>query len=411
MRILGTLALSLLLLACGGGGGGGGSPPAPQVPGQTFGGAGNDTAFSIWQNTDGGFIIAGSTTSMGSGGRDVYLIRTNSAGLMLWANAYGGSGEDYAASVQQTADGSFIVAGSTNSNRPGLTHGGYDIYLVKMDASGVPSWERFFGGAGDDYGLSVQQTSDLGFILVGTHPGGDGEPDAWLIKTDVSGAVVWQTSLGGPISYPGGTMNNWWVEGHSVQQTSDGGYVVAGRAESLSFDGVGTPVLGAEGFDMYLARTDSTGNLLWQKTIGGAGDQGGNAVRQTADGGYVIAGFTEGGLREAYLVRTDESGNVQWAKGLGPAYDAASDILQTSDGGFIVAGAYRAANGDLCLVKTDASGNIQWTRTVGGNGSESGSSVRQMTNGGFVAAGSTTSWGAGASDAYLVRTDSGGNVQ
>jgi hypothetical protein len=391
-------------LSCGGGG------SSSLLPGKTIGGAGDDIGRSIRQTSDGGFIIAGSTDSFGAGRSDVYLLKTDSLGNPLWEKAFGGAGDDHGYSVQQTSDGGFIIAGSTNS----LGAGANDVYLIKTDPSGISQWEKAFGGAGDDFGYSVQPTAD-GYVVAGTRPGADGEPDAYLLKTDPSGSVLWEKSYGGPIEGLAGTVNNWTVEGYSVRQTTDGGYILAGRAESLLV-AAGIPLLGLLGFDVYLVKTDPDGNKLWETTIGGAGDQRGNSVIQTSDGGYIVAGTSdvEGVLVSAYLVKTDASGSPAWEETFGAdGSDAGNSVQQTTDGGYIVTGVKAANNGDLYLIKTDASGKAVWEKTFGANGSDSGSAVELTSDGGYVIVGATSSVPPekGGSDVYFLKTDADGTAQ
>jgi hypothetical protein len=199
-----------------------------------------------------------------------------------WQKTYGGTKDDVGLSVEQTSDGGYIIAGSTK---------GPDVYLVKTDASGNLLWQKTYGGGGYDIGYSVKQTSDGGYIIAGmTSSFGVGGVDVYLVKTDASGNLLWQKTYGG-----GG-----YDIGNSVQQTSDDGYVIAG---SISF--------GAGDLDVYLLKTDSSGKQLWQRNYGGAGYDIGNSVQQTSDGGYIIAGSTSSfgsAIRYVYLVKTDASG-------------------------------------------------------------------------------------------------------
>ena len=236
---------------------------------KTFGGLNweADYGTSVQQTADGGYIIAGYTESFGSGLKDVYLTRTDSEGDILWTKAYGGSGDDYGNSVQQTADGGFIIAGYTMSFGAGLN----DVYLIRTDANGDLLWSKTIGGSDEDYGYNVVQTSDGGFIITGeTWSFGAGGSDAYLVRTDSSGSVLWTKTFGGSND----------DFGNSIQRTADGGYIITGQTSSF----------GAGGYDVYLIKTNSTGDTLWTKALGESGLEIGNSIRQTTDDGYIITG-------------------------------------------------------------------------------------------------------------------------
>jgi len=331
---------------------------------KTFGGIESDYGNSVQQTTDGGFIIAGATTSYGAGESDVWLIKTDVSGNKVWDKTFGGSDYDAGSSVQQTTDGGFIVTGTTKS----FGAGSGDVWLIKTDASGNKVWDQTFGGSDYDAGSSVQQTTDGGFIIAGcTDYYISGSGDVWLIKTDASGNKVWDQTFGG-------SGNDY---GSSVQQTTDGGYIIAGSS---------------------LIKTDSMGNVMWSRSLGGS------SVRQTADGGFIIAG--------GWLIKTDASGNKVWDQTFGGSgNDYGSSVQQMTDGGFIIAGAttsYGAGYYDVWLIKTDASGNKVWDKTFGGSDYDAGSSVQQTTDGGFIVTGTTESFGAGSGDVWLIRTDASG---
>src|SRR6185436_6942133 len=233
---------------------------------KTFGGTGVDYGVSIQQTTDGGYIIAGTTESMGAGGFDIYLIRTDAIGDTLWTKTFGGIADDGGGSVQQTTDGGFIIMGIL-----GVGLSNHDIYLIRTDANGDSLWTKTFGGTNTDEGNSVQQTTDGGYIVSGTTSSfGAGGRDIYLTRTDGNGDLLWSKTFGGT-SYD---------EGSSVQQTTDGGYIITGN--TLSF--------GSGNRDVYLIKTDVNGDALWTKTFGGTNDDGGWSVQQTTEGGYIITG-------------------------------------------------------------------------------------------------------------------------
>jgi ribosomal protein S11 len=217
------------------------------------------------------------------------------------------------------------------------------LYLSPNPMS-VKSFAKTYGGEDYDYANSVRQTSDGGYIVAGYEydPWGD---NPFLIKTDTKGNIIWAKTYGG----------TGWDEANSVQQTSDGGYIVAGWTRSF----------GAGRNDIFLIKTDAKGNIIWAKTYGGTSSDYANSVQQTSDGGYIVAGGTwsfGAGYRDIFLIKTDANGNVQWAKTYGEtSSDYANSVQQTSDGGYIVAGgtySFGAGNYDIFLIKTDAKGNI-----------------------------------------------------
>jgi len=352
---------------------------------RTYGGSESDKGYSAQQTTDGGYIFTGTTQSFGAEGNDLYLIKTDANGDTLWTRAYGGINSDDGRSVRQTTDGGYIIAGYTNT----FGAGNYDVYLIKTDASGDTLWTRTFGYGGEisDQGQSVQQTSDGGYIVVG-HTGREGNNDVYLVKTDAAGDSLWTRAYGGSES----------DKALSVQQTADGSYIVAGYAQSF----------GAGGSDIYLLKTDATGDTLWTRTYGGSEDDEAYSVQQTIDGGYILAGFTmEQDDENLHLVKTDADGDVLWTRTYGgTSTDWANSVQQTTDGGYIIAGytrSFGAGSYDVYLLKTDSSGDTLWTRTYGGIDTDRGYSVQQTADGGYIVGGQTRSFGAGSYDFYLLK--------
>jgi len=361
---------------------------------KTYGGWSYDSATSVQQTSDGGYIVAGSTTSFGAGKRDIFLIKTDAEGNIIWAKTYGGTEDEFASSVQQTSDGGYIVAGWTNS----FGTGSYDFLLIKTDANGNIIWAKTYGGTDDDRAFSVQQTSDGGYIVAGSTWSFDAVVyDAFLIKTDANGNIQWAKT------YEVIALDN----ALSVQQTSDGGYIVAGYTVTIS--GVGA--------DIFLIKTDEKGNIQWAKTYGGRSWDDASSVQQTSDGGYIVAGGTYSfgaGGRDIFLIKTDAKGNIIWAKTYGGTNDdGAFSVQQTSDGGYILAGetnSFGAGGVDIFLIKTDANGNIIWAKTYGRTNKDGASSVKQTSDGGYILAGTTISFGAGGADIFLIKTDAKGNI-
>jgi hypothetical protein len=360
---------------------------------RTYGTEDEETGLSVMQTSDGGFVVA-ADASLGGGFSYHWFIRTDDQGDTLWTQTcvYGLASEMY--SCTQTSDGGFVVVGATHP----AGGGALDAYLIRFDAEGGLRWAQEYGGSKDELGCSVQQTSDGGYIVVGStdsRPGGvDG---VYLFKTGPNGDTVWTRVFSGAHK----------AYGRSVKQTSDSGYVIAGYTME------GSP----ETADILLARTNADGDTLWTRTYGGPSWESGECVEITADGGYVIAGTTcsfGAGADDVYLIKTDANGDTLWTRTYGGAdHDQGFAVRQTSDGGYVVVGgtfSFGMGDGDVYLVKTDADGDVVWSRTFGDVYQEYGYDVLQTGDGGYAITGETWSYGAGRSDVYLIKTDSLGSV-
>lgn len=356
---------------------------------RTYGGIAREGSFSVQQTFDGGYITTGPTMSFGAGSWDVYLVKTDSNGEVIWTKTFGGSGEDWSQRVQQTSDSGYIIVGWTSS----FGAGGLDIYLIKTDINGNLVWQRTYGGLDWERGYWVQQTVDGGYIISGwTESFGAGSRDMYLIKTDANGNAIWTRTFGG------------YDEdfARSCQQTADGGYIVGGWTYSF----------GVNGQAVYFVKTDANGNAIWSKTIDGPGDDHCNSIIQSVDGGYLLAGgttsFGAGGW-DVYLIKTDATGNTVWSKTYGRYGDERMHhVKPTSDGGYIIVGFTTSFGGgyDFYVIKTDANGDSVWTKNYGGGSYESGESAQETADGGYIITGQTMSYGAGDGDVYLIKTTS-----
>jgi serine/threonine protein kinase len=365
---------------------------------KTYGGSGDDWANSIQQTSDGGYIVAGGTTSFGAGRRNVYIIKLDEDGNKIWEKIYGGSGDDWANSIQQTSDGGYIVAGGTTS----FGAGEKNVYVIKLDAYGNKIWEKTFGGWSNDIAYSIQQTKDGGYIVAGwiesLRAGGRNRKwNVYIIKLDAYGNKIWEKTFGGR-SHAGA---------YSIQQTKDGGYIVAGWTYSF----------GAGEKNVYIVKLNKNGNKVWEKTFGGWSNDVAYSIQQTKDGGYIVAGWTESfgaGGSDVYIIKLDAYGNKIWEKTFGGSGDDwANSIQQTSDGGYIVAGgttSFGAGRRDVYVIKLDAYGNKIWEKTFGGWSNDIAYSIQQTKDGGYIVAGWTESFGAGGSDVYIIKLDEDGNT-
>lgn len=368
---------------------------------KAYGGSAMDEGKSVCTTFDGGYVIAGTTTSFGSGGRDILVIKTDASGDTSWTKTFGGDTDnEYGFCIQQTADSGYIISGVTSS----FYDAAGDMYIIKLNAVGDTSWTRTLGGIGYEWGAYVQQTNDGGFILAGQTPAyGAGGFDAYLIKMTSLATIAWTKTYGGS----GGEFAT------AVQQTTDGGYIFTGTIGSY----------GAGGSDFYLVKTDSLGNAIWKKAIGNSGFESAAAVRQTTDGGYIIAGTSEEALGplgpDMCLIKTNALGDTLWSKLYGGAMiDECYDAIQTADGGYILCGKSfsfsTAGDYDVYVVKTNNQGVVQWSKTYGSSANSSaneiGYSIKQCADGGYIISGeSLFGFGAGLKNMYLIKTDSLGN--
>lgn len=342
---------------------------------KNFGGDNWDYGNSVLQTEDGGFLIVGikgfipGQSSTGN----VWLIRTDSNGDTLWTKTYGGtSGRDEGYSIQPVSNGGYIIAGQTTS----FGAGNSDAYLIRINDDGDTLWTKTYGGESEDYVSRIQQTSDNGFIMVGrTYSYGLGSSDVWLIRTDENGDTLWTTTYGtAAIDF-----------GNAVHETSDGGFVITGRAMDFA---IGSPAL-------YLVRADSDGDTLWTKIYNHPNAPVifsiGKDVYEMPDGGFLVAGS------RALLIRTDANGDTLWTK----LYEGECNNMQpVNDGGFIIAG-----NNSLIRINQDA--DTVWTKIIG-ESSDVANSVQQTSDGGFIVTGRTNS--SGNPNVWLVRIGSEGTT-
>ena len=346
---------------------------------RSFGGAGDDSALSVQQTSDGGYIITGCTDSTYGERPRLMMTRVGANGDLLWSRVFGDGVFGWGRSVLQARDGGFVVVGCKY----------LDVWIIKTDAEGNMVWEKTYGGPDWDEGYSVQQTKDGGYIVSGTLREG-----LLLLKADTNGDVEWAKVL-----------VRGWCEGRSVQQTQDGGYVIAAMDCNEGFPN-----------NLLLIKTDASGDTLWSRACGGSLPYyPGMSVQQTDDGGYVACCTRWNSNREtdAALVRTDSTGQLLWVKNYGGGReDWGNSLAKTLDGGFVIAG-NTANNGttgfDVWLIKTDADGDTLWTRTYGGIDNDMGYSVQATSDGGYVIAGKTWSEGL-RSQVLLIKTDAEGNV-
>jgi hypothetical protein len=372
---------------------------------KTYGGDGAERAFQVQETVDGGFIIAGETESYGAGGKDAWLIKTDSNGNKVWDKTYGTASWDQWISVQQTSDEGYILTGDT----AGLGAGGLDLWLMKVDAYGNEEWSKTFGGSEDEEGWSVRQTMNGDYIIAGfTASYGPGLCNLWLIRTDENGDEIWNVTFG---------ERGYVTESGHVRETSDGDFTVSGYKYPVdsSYWQIGK-----------LIKVDADGNKLWEKTLEGTRNVVLWGIETTSDNGYILAGVSGGwpnglGGTYAWVIKTNSDGLVEWQQEHGSRFftDSFWWMEQTDDGGYIGTGvrfgigAYYLIQqfahpywSKICIVKLDENGEIEWEVSPSENGV--GYSAQQTSDGGYIVQGFSGNKLNGK-DIVLIKLDRDGN--
>jgi hypothetical protein len=378
---------------------------------RNFGGTNYDETPTCHPTFDGGGVIAGAAGSndgdiSGNHGLyDVWVAKLDVLGNISWQNCLGGSQSEDISEILLTSDGGYLVVANSVSNDGDVTgnHGFYDYWIVKLDNVGNIQWQKSIGGSADDYVKSAQNTPDGGFILAGYTFSNDGDVsgnnggfDCWIVKLDGNGNLQWQNTFGGT-SYD---------YAESIQLTQDGGFVFAGNSLSSDVD-----LTSNQGnYDYWVVKLDQLGNIQWQKSLGGTADDLGKSIISCSDGGYLLVGDSQSndgdasgnhGDYDCWVVKLDASGNLVWQKPMGgSSADYAADVTQNANGSCQFVG-YTDSNdgdisssislGDIWLVNFDLTGNIIWEKTFGGLLLDNGTSYRESYLDGAFLVGFTTS--------------------
>ncbi len=376
----------------------------------TMGGSGFEGANAIQKTRDGGFIVAGNSRSadgdvgMALGLSDFWIIKFDASGNVQWKKVLGGSATDRTLDIKETSDGGYIVAGFSDSSDGDVAqnYDEYDYWLTKLDNSGNLEWESNLGGSSVDEAHAVQQTNDGGFIVVGFSSSEDhnvslnhGNSDCWIAKLDNGGSLVWETSIGGSDH----------DRAVDVSQTAVGDYLIL--ASTSSIDGDVSHNKGA--IDFWCFKLNGFGEMIWEKTFGGADDDQPTSMQATEDG-FMLAGYSNSiggdvggnqGNNDFWVMRLDEANNIIWEQNFGGSGDdVALCILQTLDKGFVVVGNSDSEDGDgtenngsrdFWIIKITDSGDLVWETNLGGTEYESATGIVQSDDGGFVVIGTTRS--------------------
>ncbi|UPT70871.1 MAG: T9SS type A sorting domain-containing protein [Flavobacterium sp. JAD_PAG50586_2] len=378
---------------------------------KTYGGIKFENANALKKTNDGGYIIAGySTTGFGGSsnfnqmGQDWWVMKIDSLGAVIWEKTYGGTGDELLFSINPTADGGYIMSGHTGSSNGDVTsnHGMNDIWVVKIDGIGTIQWQKTIGGSNFEISGDAVQCADGGYLVCGSTRSHDGDAvlnpagfddNSYIIKLDSFGVIQWQKFYGGTLA----------DALKKIVEVNDG-FVLCGMTTSNDINVSGNH----GGFDYWIVKIDSLGNLLWQKTLGGTLNDSAMDIEKTNDDGFIVAGYsysTNGNITgnhgddDAWIVKLSSDGNIQWQRAYGGTNtDRASDISVTRDG-YAFAGYSLSTDGDVTssvagyqgwVVKIDSAGNLTWNKTLGGSSSESMNGIVEIT-GGYVVAGYTSS--------------------
>lgn len=387
-----------------------------------FGGASSDQAYSIDHTSDGGYVIAGVSTSslsgdvsdVNNGGADFWIVKFNADGTKAWDKLYGGNSYETAYAIRQTSDG-YIIAGETLSSSSGdvtgTNNGGRDWWILKLDANGNKLWDLVYGTADEDIAYSIELVSD-GYIIAGYVINSPTSlHDMRILKLSTAGAIQWQkdysyASTGSDIVY-------------SIKQTTDGGYILAGLPG-------------------YILKLDSSRNVQWNVAVNPNNLWEFRSIQQTTDGGYIAVGSTgagdgPNGGRDVILMKLSTSGVITWQKYFGgSSVDTGRTVYQTSDGGYII-GAYSSSsasgtvsnvsNGsnDYWVIKVNSLGNVVWNKLYGGSGNDILYDLQPTGDGGYRAVGYSVDASAGTgtqidltsqggSDWWILKLDANGNL-
>jgi len=356
---------------------------------RTYGGSNNDIGYSICACLAGGYLVAGYTSSLGSGPQSAYVVRINNAGDTVWTRAYGGTSWDGAHYVLTTPDTCFLVAGYTES----FGAGGKDMYFLKLNQFGDTIWTRTYGGVLQDCAYALCIANDTGYLAVGYRngPAAWTKGDLWLLKMDESGDTVWSKTYGGSGE----------DYGISLRHTLDGNYIISGVNSYQS----------AGGKDVWLLKVNTSGDTIWTKTYGGSLEDIGYGVNTTSDSGYIITGYINGippwTAGDLWLIKTNAFGDSVWTRMYGgTGEDFGFEVYETPDCGFVIAGetSFGAGQVDVWLMRTDELGDTAWTQTYGGSARDASLGFCIDNDGSYAIVGHTRSSGAGNADVYVIKT-------
>ncbi len=374
-----------------------------------FGGSNSDMLRSIYSD-DYDFIAAGLSYSSdgdvlnNKGASDFWIVKIETQGQLQWQKSFGGSDADCANSIWQTSNGNYVIAGYTLSNDGDVSgnHGGSDVWVIKIDASGNLLWQKCFGGTNDEVARSIKETTDGGYIVAGYASSNNGDVsnnhggrDFWLLKLNSNGELQWQKTFGG--SYDD--------EANAVAVCPDGGYIIVGS--SYSNDGDLEANYGQ--YDYWIVKTDANGNMLWQKNMGGSADDQAKDVSLLDDGSAIIIGQSASndyditdnhGGYDYWVIELNNDGQIDWKKSFGGTNDDYGTTVSAENGNTYISGYSNSSDGDIqnnhgsydfCTFKIGVKGQIIWSRCFGGGSDDFARASDRNIYGDLILAGTTYS--------------------
>lgn len=358
---------------------------------KVFGGNGYDYGNDVIQTYDKGYVVAGTTTSFGSGSTDSYLLKTDSLGIFQWHKTFGGINIDQFYSIQETVDSGLIMAGYTNN----FGSGGYDMYVVKTDRLGNVEWSKTYGGSNWDFAYSINKTNDGGYVITGgTYSYGNGDEDVYLVRINNIGDTLWTKTYGGSLQ----------DEAKKVVQSSDNGFILTGFTKSF----------GDTDGDIYTIKTDANGDTLWTFIYHGAMPDFSTDVIENNTGNFILAGQTKsfglGGF-DGYKIILSPSGVVISTNYYGGASGDENfySIHESVGGRYAMLGytnSFGAGDKDLLLYIENPYNGFH-SATIGGANKDMGYALRETKDKGYIICGVTMSFSI-LDHIYIIKTDSNG---
>ncbi|GAA4767989.1 MULTISPECIES: T9SS type A sorting domain-containing protein [Flavobacterium] len=408
-----TLIITLIVMNC--------FSQIPNVEWQYYyGGNSFDTVYDQKQTPDGGYIIVGVTNSSNIPNyhynQEILLLKINSSGILEWQKSIGGDFNDNGTEIKIASNGDYLISGGTESNDYDFSfnRGQSDLFLMRVNPSGTILWQRTYGGSNYDLARNFIETPDGGFVIGGFSNSIDGDSNAnngsrdfWVIKTNSIGVLEWKKNYGG-------SDLDSLLE---IIKTSDGGYIMTGETYSSNLPNY------HGSSDVLVVKTDSTGNLIWQKCFGGSNWDYSSSIIEASDGNFIIGASTQsfnhdvtsnhGGYFDFWVLKINPLGTILWQKTYGGSNgEQISNIIETTDGNYIAIGLSDSTNGDLTsnnggrdfwLVKISESGNLIWQKSLGVGTNEAANTIIQTSDGGYLVSGQTENSGILGSDVWVIK--------